>query len=195
MVTASIVINQVAKPAGSPSVSREDLDLGVSVALSNFDNTGVISWAWLLVSRPPGSAAVLTSLVNPTTSFTPDVRGSYLIRLTVSDGVTSDTDARIAAVETLYLGMRIPAISERDEFNATSGWAGALHTAFTTIDGYAPTYRKTADGYEELHYTNDMGQELRLSDKGYTYVILRAPNGFRFKLSVDNNGNLITTSL
>jgi len=142
-VTAAIVINQSGKPSGSPSSSRDDLDLGALVTLSNNDDTGVTSWLWEFISKPPSSSAVLGTPTSSTSSFTPDIRGSYFIRLTVTDGGSSiDTDERIAAVKTSYLSVRVPAAEEETEFDATLGWATAMHAALLAIDTDASTNLK-----------------------------------------------------
>lgn len=135
MVTAAIVINQAGKPPGLPSTSRDDLALGVSVTLTNNDNTGVVSWFWEFISIPVGSSAVISGAALPTASFTPDVRGSYLIKLTVDESPTNpDTDTRIAAVKTSFLGIRKPATSERKEFDSTDGWSAAQQSMIDAID-------------------------------------------------------------
>lgn len=137
MVIAAIVINQTGKPAGSALTSRDDLSLGFTITLTNDDNTDVVSWAWEFVSKPPGSYATLITPFAATSTFTPDVRGSYLIKLTVGDGVTTDTDQRIAAIKTVHLGIRIPALEETNDFNFIQGWADAIYNAFLQIDAYS----------------------------------------------------------
>ncbi|WP_242393118.1 PKD domain-containing protein [Anaeromyxobacter oryzisoli] len=82
-----------------PPVAQAGLDRtsprGAAVVLDasgSFDPEGVpLTFAWTLVSKPQSSAAVLLSSAIAT-SFTPDVFGSYVIRLTVSDGALSASD-------------------------------------------------------------------------------------------------------
>ena len=45
-----------------------------------------LSYAWTLVTRPAGSAAVLTGADSATPSFTPDQAGNYVAQLIVNDG-------------------------------------------------------------------------------------------------------------
>jgi len=127
MVTAAIKIN------GS-SGSQDNLSVGVAATLTNTDNTGVTSWLWQLLSKPPGSTVSIVNPMNATASLTPDVVGSYLIKLTVSDGVDSDDDQVIGAVKTQYLDMRVPAAGETTEFNGTNGWAEGIYNALIAID-------------------------------------------------------------
>jgi hypothetical protein len=191
MVTAAIVINQIGKPPGSPSVSRDDLDL-VAVSLTNNDDTGALSWLWEFVSKPIGSVAVISGSALPIASFTPDVRGSYLIKLTV-DEIPSNpvTDTRIAAVKTSFLSIRKPVTSEQKEFDATDGWSRAMQAMIDAIDTDAALNLKkngsnqpTSDiNWGGKKITNLGGLEdegaLRLgettdpvavSDKGFIYV-------------------------
>jgi hypothetical protein len=123
MAAAQIVIDQTGAPAGSPGLSRSDLALGVPVVLTNSDNTSVRVWRWALVASPPGSTAALTSTVGATTSFTPDIEGSYLIELQVNAGLSGERQRRIAAVETAG-GLRFPVSGEGKEFNADGNTQG-----------------------------------------------------------------------
>jgi len=51
------------------------------------------SYAWSLITRPQGSAAVLSSTDQPTTSFTPDIAGDYVVQLIVNDRYEASTPA------------------------------------------------------------------------------------------------------
>ena len=64
--------------------------LGSTVTLDGtasdpIDPGDTITYEWSLPTRPAGSTATLTSLVNPTTSFTIDVYGTYQAQLVVRD--------------------------------------------------------------------------------------------------------------
>src|SRR3990172_13081551 len=124
MASAEIEINGVAG-------SEEDLELGVEVTLTNVDDTGVTDWLWELLDIPTGSIAVLADETTDTATFTPDVEGSYLIKLTVN--TNEDTDTAIAAVKTLRNRIRIPAAGERTETSATRGWAEARNAAIARL--------------------------------------------------------------
>ena len=51
-----------------------------------------LSYTWEMLEQPGNSSASLTSVDSPTTSFTPDIDGTYRIQLTISDGADSATD-------------------------------------------------------------------------------------------------------
>lgn len=56
-------------------------------ATNSFDpNRDELRYAWSLVSKPAGSSADLSSRVEPKPSFTPDLQGTYVFSLQVSDG-------------------------------------------------------------------------------------------------------------
>ena len=54
-----------------------------------------LTFLWIVVSVPPGSILSNADILNPTTSspgFTPDIDGTYVLRLEVHDGDLADTD-------------------------------------------------------------------------------------------------------
>ena len=118
------------------STSRDDLVLGLPVTVLNQDNTGVTSWQWIMVDRPNGSAASFVSPTASTTTFTPDVVGTYLVKLVVNLTITNQKGA---AIKTAKLHYRIPAATETTEFDGTRGWASAANAALRVLDdGYVP---------------------------------------------------------
>ena len=127
MVTASIKIN-------GTQGSNDGLSVGVVANLSNSNNTDVLTWFWEFVSVPPGSSATMLTPTSSTASFTPDIVGSYLIKLTVTGASDSDIDEAIGAVLTPNLSIRIPAAGEETEFDSIQGWAEAIHTAMIALD-------------------------------------------------------------
>jgi hypothetical protein len=128
MVTASIIINQTGKPPGLPGESRDDLSTGATVTLSNEENSGVVSWNWRLLAKPPGSVAGLTTPTASICTFTPDVPGSYRIQLLLNGRIQA---MAIAAVKTYYLSLRIPAVGELNELG---GWEKELQTIIGQLE-------------------------------------------------------------
>jgi hypothetical protein len=62
----------------------------LSGALSSDANASdTLTYAWTLVSRPAGSAAVPVNPSSATATLTPDVPGIYVVELVVSDGMLS----------------------------------------------------------------------------------------------------------
>ncbi len=95
MPGAVIVADQSAGAgAGSPGVARRDLwqARAVSLYLGVGGNT---TYLWELLSKPTGSAAALTSSTASTSGFTPDLVGTYRVRLTVNGGGPGNVQTRV----------------------------------------------------------------------------------------------------
>ena len=86
----------VNSPPVADAGSDQTANVGETVSLngsgsSDPDGTG-LTYSWSFQSRPTGSSATLSGATTATPSFTPDVGGEYVARLTVSDGSASDSD-------------------------------------------------------------------------------------------------------
>jgi RHS repeat-associated protein len=63
-----------------------------ATGMRSFDADGdALSWQWTFATRPPGSSAALAAPTGSSTSFTPDVAGTYTLRLVVNDGFEDST--------------------------------------------------------------------------------------------------------
>lgn len=88
-VTVTAVNDPPVANAG-PNVNVETGSLATLDGSGSSDPNGSpITFQWTITSAPPGSSAVLGNATSATPSFTPDVDGSYQIKLTVSDGSLS----------------------------------------------------------------------------------------------------------
>ncbi len=56
------------------------------------DFSDVLSYSWAFVSKPEGSGATINDSDQATATFVSDVIGTYVVRLTVSDGRLSGAD-------------------------------------------------------------------------------------------------------
>jgi len=132
MARALIEINTVAG-------SNNDLPIDTLVQLSNSDNGGELTYLWEWIDRPEGSTAAFSdpAIENPT--FTPDVEGTYLIRLTVNRTLaTESVNKVICGVKQMKSGMRVPAAGETTEESTSRGWARDLNRAMRILDnGFA----------------------------------------------------------
>lgn len=145
MSTAAIIFQQSGDLNLTPG-SRDDLILNTPVILLNQDNTGITSWLWTIMDRPINSSASLVSPTSSTTTFTPDIIGTYLIKLSINAG--SVHDEKGVAIKTTNLQYRIPAASETVEFDSSRGWATALDFALQQLD----------DGYGDLESRSFVSQ-------------------------------------
>jgi chitinase len=95
------VVNSV--PVANPGADQTVLN-GTLVSLnaggSTDADTDILRYSWVFVSRPVGSAAELKGPLDvekvnlpfdPRQTFTPDVPGSYIVQLTVTDGYPNST--------------------------------------------------------------------------------------------------------
>jgi hypothetical protein len=136
MPTVFIVIQQNDNPGRNPG-TRDNLLLNVPIVLSNLNDNGILTWFWHFTDLPSGSNATLSAPTTPISGFTPDVPGTYLIRLTVGYPGGSQYSQVGAAIETLNLHYRIPAATEDDEFDSVRGWSQAVNEALQVLDdGY-----------------------------------------------------------
>jgi len=115
---------------GAPGESRTYIPLDGFVSLTNYDDTDVDTWEWVIVGQPPGSPTVYfqetltneANIANPTFQLVKE--GSYLIRLTVNKGLTDEsTSTVVCAVRELMTGDRIPAPQETIQTDNVAGWS------------------------------------------------------------------------
>ena len=121
--------------------SNNDLPIDTLVQLSNSDNGGELTYLWEWMDKPEGSLAAFSdpAIENPT--FTPDVEGTYLVRLTVNRTLASQSINKvICGVKQVKSGMRVPAAGETTEESTSRGWARDVNRALRILDtGYADT--------------------------------------------------------
>ena len=129
-MSASIVQDD----GGGPVTGSVDNGSLVSVTVSNADDTGILGWQWEFIYRPIGSTAVLLAPNAASTSFTPDVTGTFLLRLTTYvDAARTEVEdideegyaIRLAAPN----NWRIPAAGESRQYDSVAGWAIAREEA------------------------------------------------------------------
>ncbi len=111
MVSIGIIITQN-EVSGGVGESRQDLVLGNEVELSNISSSGIDNYRWSLIGKPYTSSVSLSSTSEETTTFTPDVEGSYLVQLIINNKIKQTV---VCAVLTERYNIRIPAAGEGKE--------------------------------------------------------------------------------
>ncbi|NOT44078.1 MAG: hypothetical protein HOP14_05680, partial [Acidobacteria bacterium] len=91
-VIVSTVNTAPVADAGADATALVGSLVALSGAGSSDPDGNAIDYSWQFVSRPAGSGAALAGSSSVTPSFTPDVAGDYIIRLTVTDGFLADDD-------------------------------------------------------------------------------------------------------
>lgn len=182
MATASIRFD------GQPT-NYVGLVKGTPVVVSNNDNSGVTSWIYELVGKPAKSTLILGVLsgeptptpVGSTTKFTPDIEGTYKIRLRVNGSVI---DEGLSAVLYIPSNLREPLVGEQLGWNTQEGWARALKDVFEKLNWYAHSGTKPAAAVEHygkiwhtLHGTNDLFDVCVKVGGSYQWVSLMGAGG------------------
>lgn len=125
---------------------------GTPVICTNGDNTNVVSWSWVMVDVPPGSAVATGTFSSSSVgSFNPDLPGGYLVRETTHDNlgnVYTDDRAVLVPEDSIYNRIIAPFMAVADALNVggqTRGWATFMEPYLHVLDrlgdvgGSAPT--------------------------------------------------------
>ena len=133
-MTATFTIDQpFGAGAGSAGEARRDIWLGQQVLLTALDlSPGGYVWEFQPGGIPPGSLAVIVDGGLQQASFTPDLPGSYRVRLLWNGGGAGRVSTKVIRVTkdpyglTLNRGWGVPAFDERpDETNFSGNFRGS----------------------------------------------------------------------
>jgi hypothetical protein len=144
MATPSIKIDQATRPPGTTGSSRSDGVLAQTVTLTDTANPGAGAHLWEIFSKPAGSASSLSGASSATATFTPDVRGTYLIRKSFGVEVSGTFDGLVfistqgGFAVRFANNLRAPGAGETEQFSASAGWAAELQSIISVVDGLVP---------------------------------------------------------
>jgi hypothetical protein len=126
--------------AGADQNVATSISVTLDGSASSDEDGDTLSYAWSLFSGPAGSAAVLSSPANVSTTFVADLNGEYIFDLVVSDGVLSHSDrVKITAMAPSsnadLSALQITSGTLSPVFNAaTTSYAAAVGNAVSTIN-------------------------------------------------------------
>jgi hypothetical protein len=129
MPTAQIMVNGFVG-------SNDDVPINVLVQLNNNNQGGELTFSWTIIDQPPGPADALSSTIAVNPTFTPKKEGTYLIRVVVNSGLsTQQIDEQIVGVRQLKTRERVPAFTETNQDGG--GWQGAADSWLRRLDRLA----------------------------------------------------------
>ncbi len=174
MATPTIKIDQSPLVAGTPGVSRDDLATGAVVTLTDPAN-GAGAYSWVLVV-PSGSSATLSGGSTATATFTPDIRGTYLVYLDFDADLSYTLNAdgnkvsgQGGAGVKQRNGVRALGVGETFQFDAVNGWAGDYAPNFGILDAVQPVVGSA----EGTVFYSDAAGDLALLGPGTAGYLLR----------------------
>lgn len=125
--------------------TAQSINVGDSVSLdasgSNDPDGDSLTYNWAFTSRPTGSSATLssTSAVKPT--FTADVAGSYVLKLTVNDGQKNATDSVMVTANAATAVNTAPVANAGVDKNVDTGTLVTLDASGSSdVDGDTLSY-------------------------------------------------------
>jgi hypothetical protein len=92
-ISYSVNIAPIANAGSGPLTSPVGTLITLNGSGSSDPNGDAITYAWTMTSRPGGSTAILIGSTTIRPTFTPDVAGTYVVTLVVSDGSLTDSSA------------------------------------------------------------------------------------------------------
>lgn len=162
---ATDITNGIALGTNHPPVANAGADQAVTVsalvslngsASSDPDSGDTLTYLWSIASKPATSTAELSATTTATSSFTPDVAGTYLISLKVTDKHNATTEAFCTVVATAsgssatYQGVAASdRLASAEAFMAEDEWAQA-RDQFLILLTYYPANDSDAKGEVEL---------------------------------------------
>jgi len=90
----------VANAGEDQTVRPDDLVNLNGTASADPDENYPLSYAWLIITRPAGSSAILSDADTSTPSFTVDMEGDYTIQLVVTDALGAESEPDTVVVST-----------------------------------------------------------------------------------------------
>ncbi|MCH2557355.1 MAG: PKD domain-containing protein [Alcanivorax sp.] len=89
---------QARASADTTEVNAGEGSVQLDGSASTSPNGDITTWEWHFLSRPEGSEATLDGADTDRASFTPDLPGTYVIRLVVNDGTAGSGDTSASRV-------------------------------------------------------------------------------------------------
>src|SRR3989449_2404383 len=127
-------------PSSPLSVSINAPSTGTTGTLVNLGSAPTggqppYTYSWSLASVPSGSAAALSSITDPSPTFTPDKPGSYQVSLSVTDSLGDKENAQVVTITVTALPLLLVSINA-----PSTGTTGTLVNLGSAPTGGQPPY-------------------------------------------------------
>ncbi|WP_250463442.1 PKD domain-containing protein [Microbulbifer litoralis] len=127
------------RPTASASADMTEVHAGEDTitldgSASSSENGSITSWQWSILSQPEGSEAIIENADASQASFSPDLPGTYVIRLEINDGTAASEDTGSSRVTITALDPNPQAVLE-PEINWTVGTVQLDGSRSTPPDG------------------------------------------------------------
>ena len=132
-------VNPVANPGQNATVAVGSTAMLNGSGSTNPSGVGTLTYAWAFVSRPAGSSTTIANRNSVMASFVVDVKGTYVIQLTVNNGVGSGT-ADVTISTTYTAPVANPGLPQTVIVGSTVLLNGS---GSTDVDGQPLTYAWT----------------------------------------------------
>lgn len=162
--------------AGPDRIVEVASTVGLDASLS--EGPSGLTYSWVFVAKPSGSAASLSGTSTAYPSFVPDLAGAYTIKLTVSSGATSSFDIVV-----------IDAVGA----DTCDGW---FHTSPISETLYGVTYGQglfVAVGTSGAILTSPTGLEWRDQESGTSASLQAVAAGGGKLVAVGSSGTIVSS--
>ena len=131
------------EPVGQPPVADAGTDLEATVNssvtlngnASSDPDGGSLTYAWELTTRPDGSSASVTGASQATATFTPDLEGTYVATLTVTDADNNNASDNVTIMVTEAVGN--PPVADIQDENGNPISEGNANNTVTVTSPYS----------------------------------------------------------
>ncbi len=188
------VVQSIAVAPTAPDVGGQ-VALSAVVTDADSDLTGVcglkraFSYAWSLLELPAGSAARLNNVAIRAPSFTPDLHGTYVVGLLITDNLGRQSQLLKQTIATTGCGDATPTAVVPAFGPVATGTSVQLHTAVTDADN--PVYNGTDSAGGPAVASPASGACNLPLNYSYRWTLVSAPIGSKAAL---NNAGLANPS-
>ncbi|MGM0556689.1 MAG: PKD domain-containing protein [Myxococcota bacterium] len=172
--------------AGSDQTGEVNTSVTVDASGSSGSGAATLQFQWSFVTHPSNSSASFADATAETTTFTPDVEGTYIVEVEVSNGVASSTDR--ATIEVAPEGGRLTSTV----YVSTQGDDSADGTEEEPVAsfGAALDIFRSEDGVDEIKFSEGE-YNVSTSETISNDLDISGPSDAGTTATLESNGEII----